>query len=176
MLASPELVIPQRTDAWRTECFTMATAMLTREPVLARNEERSRIEQLEQLYDQDTLNQTGSVRVVGANGVEIELPESILTLLRQVVHVLARGEAVSIVPVQRELTTQQAADLLNISRQYLIRVLDRGDIPFHKVGTHRRLAFGDVMAYKRRRDTERRRGFDELTQLSQELGLYDVEG
>lgn len=151
----------------------MATATLTREPVLARDDERPRIEQLEHLYEEDTRHQTGSVKVVGTNGVEIDLPESILTLLRQVIHVLARGEAVSIVPVQKELTTQQAADLLNISRQYLIRVLDQGEIPFHKVGTHRRLAFGDVMAYKRRRDTDRRRGFDALTDLSQELGLYD---
>ncbi|MEX2315335.1 MAG: helix-turn-helix domain-containing protein [Thermomicrobiales bacterium] len=150
----------------------MATT-LTHEPIVARDEERSRIEQLEHLYEQDTPRQPGSVRIVGANGVEIELPESILILLRQVVHVLARGEAVSIVPVQKELTTQQAADLLNISRQYLIRVLDRGEIPFHMVGTHRRLAFGDVMEYKRRRDAERRRGFDALTQLCQELGLYD---
>lgn len=150
----------------------MATATLTREPVFARDEERPSIEQIEHLYEEGTQDQR-SVKVVGANGVEIEFPESILTLLRQIVHVLARGEAVSIVPVHKELTTQQAADLLNISRQYLIRVLDRGEIPFYKVGSHRRLAFGDVMAYKRRRDAERRQGFDALTQLSQELGLYD---
>jgi excisionase family DNA binding protein len=142
-----------------------------REPILARDEERSRIEQLDNLYEQQP--SAASIKVVGATGEEIELPESILTLLRQAVQVLARGDAVSIVPVQKELTTQQAADLLNISRQYLIRVLDRGEVPFHKVGTHRRLAFSDVMEYKRRRDSERLDGFDALTQLSQELGLYN---
>jgi excisionase family DNA binding protein len=150
----------------------MAVVTQHREPVFASEEERQHIEQIEQIYDGPAGEQ--GVRVVGANDVEIELPESVLTLLRQIVQVLARGEAVSIVPIQKELTTQQAADLLNISRQYLIRILDRGDIPFHKVGTHRRLAFSDVMEYKRQRDTERRRGFDALTQLSQELGLYDT--
>ena len=149
----------------------MKTMTQAREPILARDEERPRIEQLEHLYDQQP--STASIRVVGATGEEIELPESVLALLRQAVQALARGDAVSIVPVQKELTTQQAAGLLNVSRQYLVRILDRGEIPFHKVGTHRRLAFGDVMTYKRRRDAERRHGFDALTQLSQELGLYD---
>jgi excisionase family DNA binding protein len=153
------------------EWITMKTMTQIREPILARDEERSRIEQLDRLYEQQP--SAASIKVVGATGEEIELPESILTLLRQAVQVLARGDAVSIVPVHKELTTQQAADLLNISRQYLIRVLDRREIPFHKVGTHRRLAFSDVMKYKQRRDAEHRHSFDTLTQLSQELGLYD---
>jgi excisionase family DNA binding protein len=162
----------------RISCLTrekgiMSSTLLTREPVIARDDEQARIEQIRHLYEQREQLPPGTVKMVGTNGEEIELPDSVLSLLRQVVNLLASGEAVSIVPLHKELTTQQAADLLNISRQYLVRILDRGDIPYHKVGSHRRLAFGDVMDYKHRRNKERRRGLDELTQLSQELGLYD---
>lgn len=115
----------------------------------------------------------GSATLVLSDGECLDMPESALHGLRQIVEMLANGDAVSLVPVHRELTTQETADLLNISRQYLVRMLDRGDIPSHKVGTHRRVAFDDVMAYRRKRDVERRDGLAELTQLSQELGLYD---
>ena len=76
-------------------------------------------------------------------------------------------------PVHMELTTQEAADLLNVSRQYLVRLLEDGAMPFTKTGTHRRIRFGDLMAYKRARDATRRQGLKRLTRLSEELGLYD---
>jgi excisionase family DNA binding protein len=63
--------------------------------------------------------------------------------------------------------------MLNISRPYLIKLLEQGDIPFTKTGTHRRVRFSDLMEYKKYRDSERRKGLAELTQLSQELGLYE---
>lgn len=149
----------------------MASAVLDREPVVAKEEERSRIEQMEDLYERQTADDT-TFRLVGPGDEAIELPESIGHLLRQIVHVLAQGEAVSIVPVHKELTTQQAADLLNVSRQFLVQLLDRDEIPHHKVGTHRRIAFGDLMEYKHRRDQQRRKDLDNLTQMSQEMGLY----
>jgi excisionase family DNA binding protein len=90
-----------------------------------------------------------------------------------VVHELAQGEAVTVVPVNKELTTQEAADILNVSRPYLVKLLEEGEIPFVKTGTHRRVRFIDLMAHKRRRDAERRRGLARLTQMSQEMGLYD---
>lgn len=93
-------------------------------------------------------------------------------VLASVAEVLARGDAITIVPVGKELTTQQAADLLNVSRQYLVRLLEAGQIPFSKVGKHRRLRIEDVLAFKAQRDQERRAKLEELTRLSEDLGGY----
>jgi excisionase family DNA binding protein len=112
-------------------------------------------------------------KLIGPQGEEIELPQSVFRVLRQLVYHLAHGRAVTVVPVNKELTTQEAADMLNVSRPYLIKLLEQGEIPFTKTGTHRRIRFSDLIEYKQRRDAERGRGLAELTQLSQELGLYD---
>ncbi|MCB9630293.1 MAG: helix-turn-helix domain-containing protein [Sandaracinaceae bacterium] len=79
------------------------------------------------------------------------------------------------VPTAHELTTQQAADLLNVSRQYLVRLLDEGRIACRKTGTHRRLRVTDVLEFKARRDKDRRAGLRELSQLTQDAGGYDAE-
>lgn len=86
---------------------------------------------------------------------------------------LARGDVVAVTPVQTFLGTIEAADLLNVSRPYLVQLLDRGEIPFTMVGTHHRIAFGDAMAYKRRRAATRRAALTRLAQMSEELGLHD---
>lgn len=149
----------------------MAAKVLEREPIMAPDEDRKGIERIESLSGNER-QANGQARLILPTGEEVELPDSVFRILRQVVRVLAQGEAVSVVPVNQELTTQQAADLLNVSRQYLVRLLDQGKIRFHKVGTHRRIAFGDLMEYKHLRDDEMKHGLDELTRLSQELGLY----
>lgn len=148
----------------------MTATTLEREPIAATAEERSTITQVEQFL---TRRRACPARLVGPDNEEIELPESAFRLLKDVIHQLAQGHAVSIMPVHMELTTQEAADLLNVSRQYLVRLLEQGAIPFHRTGTHRRVRFGDLMKYKRQRDTERRAGLKRLTQLSEDLGLYD---
>ncbi len=86
---------------------------------------------------------------------------------------LAQGQGVTLVPEDKELTTQQAADLLNVSRPYLVKLLEQRQIPYTKTGTHRRLRVADLVAYKARRDEERGEALAELTQLSEELGHYD---
>lgn len=112
-------------------------------------------------------------KLIGPQGDSIPLPESVFFVLERVAQVLARGDAVTVVPVGKELTTQQAADLLNISRQYLVRLLDQNVIPHRKTGKHRRLRIEDVLTYKQERDEERETALDELTKMSEDAGGYD---
>lgn len=104
-------------------------------------------------------------------GADIILPASVLRLLKDILAEMAQGHAVALLPVQAELTTQQAADLLNVSRPYLIRLLEDSKIPFRLVGQHRRVRFDDLLAYQRKDDEDRRRVADELTADAQELGM-----
>lgn len=141
-------------------------------PVQAQPGEQSRLRELDRLQN-DAGEYPGPIRLVGQSGREYELPETVTRLLGQMIHALARGEAIAVVPVRQDLTTQEAADLINVSRQHLVHLLDRGDIRHYKVGTHRRVALCDLLDYKRQRDRDREAGFAELAQLSQDLGLYE---
>ena len=114
-------------------------------------------------------------QLLGPKAETIAIPESVFYVLERVVEVLARGDAITVVPVGKEVTTQQAADLLNVSRQYLVRLLDEGRIAFRKTGKHRRLRVEDVISFKEKRDKDRRAGLRELSQLTQEFGGYDAE-
>jgi excisionase family DNA binding protein len=100
------------------------------------------------------------------------VPREAAVLLAKILGFLANGESVNVMPDSAELTTQQAAEFLNVSRPYLIKLLESDEIPFRMVGTHRRIRFQDLHEYKARDDLARRRTADELTQLTQELGLY----
>jgi excisionase family DNA binding protein len=94
----------------------------------------------------------------------VELPTSVVRLIVDVLAEIGQGNAVSIIPIHAELTTQEAADLLNVSRPYFVQLLEKKEI-------HRRVRYEDVMAYKNRIDSERRKALDELAALSQEMGL-----
>jgi excisionase family DNA binding protein len=101
----------------------------------------------------------------------IKIPAAAAHLLVQILDEMSRGNAVKLIPVNAELTTQEAADLLNISRPTLIRLLKDGKMEFHKVGTHRRVPFKSAMAFKRQIDEERRGALAELVAYDQELGI-----
>src|SRR5579872_6501530 len=101
----------------------------------------------------------------------IALPLPVVRLLAAILTEMAKGNAVTLSPVHAELTTQQAADLLNVARPYLIELLEKGEIPFRKVGTHRRVLFHDLMAYKQKTDQNRLQALEELSALDQELGF-----
>lgn len=101
----------------------------------------------------------------------VRIPTSALHLLVDVLTEIGQGNAVSIIPIHAELTTQEAADVLNVSRPFLIQLLEKGEIPFHKIGTHRRVRYQDVIAYKKRVDVARRAALEELSKQAQELGL-----
>jgi excisionase family DNA binding protein len=103
--------------------------------------------------------------------LEIALPDEAVELLRVVLAHMAEGNAVQLVPVHAELTTQQAADLLGVSRPFLVRLLEQGVIPHRKVGAHRRVLASDLLQYKERDDRERREVARELTEEAQKLGL-----
>ncbi|MFD3227263.1 helix-turn-helix domain-containing protein [Rahnella aceris] len=102
---------------------------------------------------------------------QIELPTSALRLLLSILGELATGNAVQVVPVHAELTTQEAANILNVSRPHLVKLLEDGALPFHKTGRHRRVLFADLMQYKEQRYQESMQAMQELTDLRQELDL-----
>ena len=101
----------------------------------------------------------------------VTIPSTAFRLLVTILAEMASGNAVRLIPHHAELTTQEAAELLNVSRPYLVRLLDDGHIPFHRVGTHRRVLFKDVMTYKAEHRRMRGAALDALSRLDQELGL-----
>lgn len=101
----------------------------------------------------------------------IELPTSALRLLVDILAELADGNAVKVVPIHAELTTQEAADLLNVSRPHLVKLLEEGVLPFHKTGKHRRVLFADLMRYREQREEASHAAMDELAKQAQELRL-----
>ncbi len=148
----------------------MATAVAEREPIVADESEHRALDEIERalvrVSDQRAL-------IVGPDGKQTELPESLYSVLVRAAQELRRGRGVSILPVGLELTTQQAADLVNVSRPFLIRLLEAGQIPYHRVGTHRRIRLDDLLAYRRRRSEERREMLAGMAAEAQDLGIYD---
>jgi len=116
-------------------------------------------------------NPTERLRVRLDDGTELELPQSAARLLIHLLTEIAQGNAVTIIPIHAELTTQEAADFLGVSRPFLIRLLEENQIPFHKAGTHRRVKFLDLEAFKKRFKTRQNKALDELVKQAQDLDL-----
>lgn len=108
-------------------------------------------------------------RLLGPDGETIGIPSSAFEALRLVVDAMSKGQTIVLAPQEEELTSQQAADLLRVSRPHLIKLLDDGEIPFHRVGTHRRIRLEDALTYRRNRSRGRREKLDELTRLSEDF-------
>jgi excisionase family DNA binding protein len=102
---------------------------------------------------------------------QIELPTSALRLLVDILGKLADGNAIEVVPIHAELTTQEAADLLNVSRPHLVKLLEDGELAFHRTGKHRRVRLADLMRFKDARDRASERAMSELARQAQELGM-----
>ncbi|AFZ06278.1 DNA binding domain protein, excisionase family [Oscillatoria nigro-viridis PCC 7112] len=137
--------------------------------VLIPEQEQEAIAKLDQILSLES----AQPKLVGSNGEEIIIPRSVYNLLGQVVRAMASGQAISLVPHNREITTQEAADILNVSRPFLVKLLEKGEIPYIKVGSHRRILFQDLMTYKEQRKIQRRQGLKELTQFLQDEGFYE---
>lgn len=101
----------------------------------------------------------------------VEVPETAFRMFLEILNQMARGNAVTLVPTHHELTTQEAADLLHVSRPYLVKLLEAGEIPHHKVGTRRRLKFQDLMSYMEKVRGESKDALDALAAQAQELGM-----
>ncbi len=115
------------------------------------------------------------VRILEADKEEtILLPASAVALLKDILEAMASGNSITMIPHHAELTTVEAAGILNVSRPYLIKLLESGEIRFRKVGTHRRILMEDLMAYKEKSEKQSRAAMNELVALSEELGLYDL--
>lgn len=102
---------------------------------------------------------------------DLILPRQAISLLRDLLAEMAQGNAVTIVPTQAELTTQQAANILNVSRPHLVKLLEDGEIPFTKVGTHRRVRYQEIIDHKLTRDQVSHNKLDELTAQAQEHNM-----
>jgi len=137
--------------------------------------ERSVAANLVELFDRPPDQRDGHFRLAGPKDEGVTLTRNIADALRHLVELLAQGRAVAILPADGVLTTGAAAELLNVSRQYLVRLLDEGTIPSFKSGKHRRVRAEDLLAYRSARDARRRTALDELAQLSQAYGGYDGE-
>jgi len=110
----------------------------------------------------------------GSDSVRLEVPPATLRLLSQILALMARQQTFVLYPESSELTTKQAAEVLGVSRPFLIRVLEGGDIPYRKVGRHRRVLMKDVLSYKQTTQVKREAAMDELVRASEEMGGYDL--
>jgi excisionase family DNA binding protein len=119
--------------------------------------------------------QRSRAKLVGPDGKTQNLPVSLYEFLVKLIADLCEGQSVAIVQNGAQLTTVEGARMLGVSRQFLIKLLERGEIPYHMVGTHRRIYVRDLLAYKAKRDSNRRKILDDLTRAEAEEGLYDLE-
>jgi excisionase family DNA binding protein len=109
------------------------------------------------------------ITIMTPQGVPLELPGDAAQLLIDILDHMARGDAVTLIPVHAELTTQQAADMLNVSRPTLVRLLEEGRLTYQKPGRHRRIRFEEVMRYKQESEKARSAGLDELAAIGQDI-------
>jgi excisionase family DNA binding protein len=112
-------------------------------------------------------------KLIGSDGKTAALPNNLYSFLLRLLADLRAGQAVTILQNRHELTTAEAAKILGFSRQFLVQLLEKGELPFHMAGTHRRLYVRDVLAYKSRRDMQRRKTLDNLARREFEEGVYD---
>ena len=118
---------------------------------------------------------TGQPALVDEQGQRIDLPKPIYRQLLRILKMMQEGRSIVMMPEEETFTTQAAANFLGVSRQHLVDLLEEGEITFHKVGTHRRVYFKDLLDYDRQRNQTRRTGLDKLTKEVDEAGLYEAD-
>jgi len=121
----------------------------------------------------EMLQGAGHVALASDEGQRVELPTPLFKYLMHILRLMQEGRPITMVPEDEEYTTQAAADFLGVSRQHLVDLLEDGKIPFHKVGTHRRVKFHHLLAYRKQRDRERSAALDQLSEEVSSAGLYE---
>jgi excisionase family DNA binding protein len=121
----------------------------------------------------ERLQEEGEAMLIGKDGKPaMKLPDAVYDLLLKILSVMEEGKAISIVPVTQDLTTQQAAELLAVSRPFFVKLLETGHLPYHLTGTHRRVYLKDLLAYKQHRDQERHAAIERMADEADKAGLY----
>jgi excisionase family DNA binding protein len=118
--------------------------------------------------------QAGHVALIDSEGNRAQIPEALFAHFARLVRLMSERKAVVLMPEEETFTSQAAANYLGVSRQHLVDLLESGKIPHHKVGTHRRVTFKDLLAYERHRDQARRAALDRLAAEVDAAGLYDA--
>ena len=129
-----------------------------------------------QIRELNRMLQLGSPALIGTDGERLELPAVVFRLLKEIARNMQLGRAIVLIPENQQLTTQRAADLLGVSRPHLIKLLEAGELPYHKAGSHRRIYLKDLVAYQKRRDLERKAALDRIAKEAFASGLYDRTG
>ncbi len=126
-----------------------------------------------QIRELRRLAQWGNAKLVGPDGYQMAIPKPVNDILLMILKNLQAGKAVSIVPEHQQLTTQRAANILGVSRPFLVRLVEDGAMPFHMVGSHRRIYLRDLLDYKRRRDAARHEAINSMARAEMAAGTYD---
>jgi excisionase family DNA binding protein len=176
------MCISKRREASKTKATvrkggetTMSAAITQPEPVAPTEQESHLAEASSRVLSalvKDDEPQTIRILLGDGKGEEtVTIPAAAFRLLVKILTEMAEGNAITLIPIHAELTTQEAADILNVSRPYLVKLLDSGRIPYRKVGTRRRVLYKDIAEFKRRIDAKRRRVLADLAAQAQELDM-----
>lgn len=123
----------------------------------------------------EVLNRPSHPTLVSEQGMRTEIPTPVFEILLTIVEMMRQGKTVALLPEDEPFTTQAAANFLGVSRQFLVNLLDEGEIPFHRVGSHRRVSYKDLVAYDKARRVDRRDRLKSLTRKLVQEGVYDAE-
>jgi excisionase family DNA binding protein len=145
----------------------VAASSINKEPVTIPAAEEARIAEIRRVVEK------GAARIADSDGHQFALPDAVRDLLLKTLKSLEDGKAVSIIAEHQNLTTQRAANILGVSRPFLVRLLEEGEIPFHMVGVHRRIYLHDLLEYKRRRDNTRHDALNRMAKADREDGIYE---
>lgn len=134
---------------------------------------RENLKALERITQKHTSKSKPVEVEIEINGekTQLKIPVAALGYLNTIIEHMAKGEAISVIPSETEISTQQAAEMLNVSRPYIVKLLEEGKIPYHKVGTHRRIKLKDMQAYQRAYEKQQDEALDELAKQAQKLDM-----